>query len=197
MIVDSVQLKVILERKIIMDKKDKTNFNWEEQIFVDEMQKTLSYELEHKSLWLWYILNSLAMFFSLFIFVGTEDPEWAVPPSIQILILAQYGIMYFCLSLYNIRAAKAGVLNSFSLWQKGGKGLLQFVGYTNVFTPMIYIIPYIMGKGYNEEPQKAYLPFFVIWFFMGMAYYIISSYCVSKNKKVRDSLAADDGNEEE
>lgn len=177
------------------NKKDIVDYN--ENIVADEMQKTLSYELEHKSLWLWYILNSLAMFFSIFIFVGTEDPAWAIPPSIQMLLLTQYGIMYFCLSLYNIRAAKAGVLNSFSLWQKGGKGLLWFVGYENVFAPLVYIIPYIMGKDYNKEPQKAYLPFFVIWFCMGLAYYIISSYCVSKNKKVRDSLAADDDNEEE
>lgn len=176
-------------------KKDIIDYN--KPVVEDEMQKTLSYELEHKSLWLWYILNSLAMFFSIFIFVGTEDPEWTIPPSIQILLLAQYGIMYFCLSLYNIRAAKEGVLNSFSLWQKGGKGLLWFVGHENVFAPMVYIIPYLMGKGYHEEPQKAYLPFFVIWCCMSMAYYIISSYCVKHNKKVRESLAADDEDIEE
>ena len=171
-----------------MPEKEKKDFvDYNEQVFGDEMQRTLSFELEHKSLWLWYILNSLAMFSSIFIFVGTEDPEWTIPPSIQILLLVQYGIMYFCLSLYNVRAAKAGVLDSFSLWQKGGKGLLWFVGYTNVFAPMVYIIPYLMGKGNNEEPQKAYLPFFVIWFCMSMAYYIISSYCVNKNRKVRDS----------
>ncbi|MDE5741202.1 MAG: hypothetical protein K2H90_01990 [Oscillospiraceae bacterium] len=180
-----------------MAKKDRVNVNWEERIFADEMQKTLSYELEHKSLWLWYVLNSLAMFFSIFIFVCTEDPEWAIPPSIQILLLAQYGIMYFCLSLYNIRAARKGVMNSFSLWQKGGKGLLWFVGFTNVFAPMNFIITYLMGKGYNREQQKAYLPFFTVWFCMSMAYYIISSCCVYKNKKVRDSLAADDENGEE
>lgn len=179
------------------DKNKKDIVDYNENIVADEMQKTLSFELEHKSLWLWYILNSLAMFFSIFIFVGTEDPEWAIPPSIQILLLAQYGIMYFCLSLYNIRAAKEGVLDSFSLWQKGGKGLLFFVGWENVFAPLVYIIPYLMGKDYNEYPQKAYLPFFVIWFCMSMAYYIISSYCVSKNKKVRDSLATDDEESEE
>lgn len=177
-----------------MSEKKKNDYvDYSEKVVADEMQKTLSYELEHKTLWLWYILNSVAMFFSLFIFVGTEDPEWAIPPSIQILLLAQYGIMYFCLSLYNIRASRKGVLDSFSLWQKDGKGLLYFVGYINVFAPIYSIITY----NDNSDTRKAYLPFFTAWLCMSMAYYIISSYCVSKNKKVRDRLAADEENGEE
>ena len=65
------------------NKKENSTY-WEEQVVADEMQKTLSFELEHKSLWLWYILNSFAMFFTMFIFIGTEDN---VPPSIQIMLL--------------------------------------------------------------------------------------------------------------
>lgn len=101
-----------------MAEKNANSDYYNEPVVADEMQKAVSFELEHRSLRLWYVLNSIAMIFTMFIFVGTEDPAWTIPPSIQILLLAQYGIMYFCLSLYNIRAADKGVLDSFSPFQK-------------------------------------------------------------------------------
>lgn len=180
-----------------MDKKNKKDVNYYyEKVEVDEMQKAVSFELEHKSLRLWYVLNSIAMIFSLFIFVGTEDPQWAIPPSIQILLLVQYGIMYFCLSLYNLRAADKGVLDSFSPFQKGSSGLLYLVGFLNLFIPMNPIITYFLGKGDSAETVRSYLPFFIAWACMAWVFYIIASYSVYLNKKVRDGIAADDEAEE-
>ena len=130
--------------------------------------------------------------FTMLIFSASESEPAAVPSVVQRLILIQYGIMYFCLSLYNIRAAKKGVLDSFSQWQKGGKGLMWIVGFLNFYCPMGPLITYFLGKGDNIEIIRSYLIFFIVWFCMAMAYYIIGSYSVYLNKKVRDSLAADD-----
>lgn len=185
-----------------MDNKNKKENDayWGEQVVADEMQKTLSFELEHKSLWLWYILNSFSMFFVMFIFIGTEDPAWAVPPSIQILLLVQYGIMYFCLSLYNIRAAQKGVLDSFSRYQKGTNGLKYAVAALNLTIPMTPVMSVIITKLLHKsgyENMSKYLTFFIVWFCMSYIYECISWYCVKHNQKVRDSLAADEEETEE
>lgn len=178
------------------NKKENSTY-WEEQVVADEMQKTLSFELEHKSLWLWYILNSFAMFFTMFIFIGTEDN---VPPSIQIMLLINYGIMYFCLSLYNIRAAQKGVLDSFSQYQKGTNGLKYTVAALNFTIPLTPVMSVIMTKLLHKsgyENMGKYLTFFIVWLCMSYTYECISWYCVKLNQKVRDSIAADGENEEE
>ncbi|MCM1023518.1 MAG: hypothetical protein NC395_05600 [Prevotella sp.] len=172
------------------NKKDFVDYD--EPVVADEMQKTVSFELEHKSLRLWYVLNSLSMIFTMFIFVGTEDPSWAIPPSIQIMLLVQYGIMYFCLSLYHLRAADKGVLDSFSSFQKGGKGLMDLLGFMNLYIPASPIISHLFGKG-----DDTYLTFFAVWCGMAWLYYIINVYSVKLNQKVRDGIAADGENEEE
>lgn len=186
-----------MKGKFFMSEKNKKEAEayWEEKVVADEMQRALSYELEHKTLWLWYILNSFAMFFSAFIFIGTEDPAWAIPPSIQILLLVQYGIMFFCLSMYNICAADKGVLDSFSRYQKGTHGLKYVVAGLNLIIPMSPIMSFIMTKLMNEpgyENMGRYLTFFIVWLCMAFVYECISWYCVVRNKKVRDSIAADD-----
>lgn len=181
-----------------MDKKNKKDvYYYYEKVEADEMQKAVSFELEHKSLRLWYVLNSIAMIVTMFIFVGTEHPEWAIPSSIQIMLLVHYGIMYFCLSLYNLRAADKGVLDSFSPFQKGEGGFQHLLGFLNMYIPMNPIMTYLLNKGDDKERIRLYLPFFIVWFCMAMAYYIIGSYSVYLNKKVRDSLAADDEETEE
>lgn len=171
--------------------KKETNDYYYEKVVADEMQKAVSFELEHKSLWLWYILNSFAMFFTMFIFIGTEDN---VPPSVQIMLLIHYGIMYFCLSLYNIRAADKGVLDSFSPFQKGNSGLMQLLGFANLYIPTSPIISYFFGK--SDDGVTAYFAFYSIWCCMAWLFYIIATYSVWKNKKIRDSIAADDETEE-
>lgn len=163
----------------------------------DEMQRSLSFEFEHKSLWLWYILNSIAMFL-LMVFISSEETQ--VPPSVQIIILIQHGIMFFCLSLYNIRAAQKGVLDSFSQYQHGTNGIKFAVGGLNYTVPLIPIVIFFMekitDKNISENAGRDLL-FFTAWFIMGLAYEVISLHCVKWNKKVRDSLAADEENEEE
>ncbi len=174
------------------EKKKKEVFDYDEKIVVDEMQRAVSFELEHKYMWLWYVLVSLTMPFVMMIFTDTDGVPGSIPDSMQIFTLMQYGIMFFCLSLYNIRAAGKGVLNSFSLWQKGGKGFLHLVGFLNFYCPMVPILRYFIDDKSETEVIRSYMPFLTVWFCMGMAYYIISSYSVWKNKKVRDSLAADE-----
>lgn len=180
-----------------MGKKNKNDIDYYyEKVEADEMQKTLSFELEHKSLWLWYILNSIAMFF-LMVFISSEETQ--VPPSVLTVILAQHGIMFYCLSLYNISAAKKGVLESFSQYQHGMSGLKYAVGGLNYAVPLVPIVIFVMDKITDKnisENSGRDLPFFIVWFIMGLAYEIISWYCVKQNKKVRDSLAADDESDE-
>lgn len=180
---------------------DKNNKNealyFYDKVEADEMQKTLSFELEHKSLWLWYILNSVAMLL-LMLFINSEETR--VPPSVQIIILMQHGIMFFCLSLYNIRAAQKGVLDSFSQYQHGMNGIKYAVGGLSYGVPMVPIVIFVMDKIMDKnisENAGRDLPFFTAWFIMGLAYEIISLHCVKHNKKVRDSLAVDDEESEE
>lgn len=181
-----------------MDKKNKKEaVYFYDKVEADEMQRVLSCELEHKSLWLWYILNSVAMLL-LMVFISSEETQ--VPPSVQVIILAQHGIMFFCLSLYNIRAAKKGVLESFSQYQHGMSGLKYAVGGLNYMVPLVPIVIFVMDKIMDKnisDNSGRDLPFFIVWFIIGLAYEIISWYCVKQNKKVRDSLAADDEEIEE
>lgn len=178
-------------------KKD-TNVNYyDEPVFADEMQKAVSCELEHRSLRLWYVLNSVAMWVTMVIFSSSENPPASIPKELQITLLVQYGIMYFCLSLYNLRAADKGVLDSFSQFQKGNNGLLQLVGFISIFAPTQPLITYFIGKGDNIEVIRSYMTFFIVWACMAWTYYGIASYCVYRNKKVRDGIAADEENEEE
>ena len=53
------------------------------------------------------------------------------------------------------------------------------------------IITKLLHKSGYENMGK-YLTFFIVWFCMSYIYECISWYCVKHNKKVRDSLAADD-----
>lgn len=178
-------------------KKD-TNVNYyDEPVFVDEMQKAVSNELEHRSLRLWYALNSIAMWVTMVMIGSSENPPAAIPKELRVMLLIQYGIMYFCLTLYNLRAADKGVLDSFSPFQKGNNGLLQLVSCINIFAPTQPLITYFMGKGDNTEVIRSYLTFFIVWACMAWTYYFIATYCVYRNKKVRDGIAADEENEEE
>lgn len=166
-----------------MPEKEKKDFvDYDEKIIDDEMQRSLSYELEHKTLWLWYVLNSITMWAAYFIFIGMEE---TVPPAMQLLVTVYYGVMLFSLSLYNIKAADKGVLNSFSRYQKGLKGGKYLIGLFNLVFPISGFVISVSGK--TEGNAGEYKAYFIIVFLMAAAYEIISSYCVNKNKKVRDS----------
>lgn len=169
------------------EKKKKDFVDYNENVVADEMQRALSFELEHKTLWLWYVLNSFVMWITYFIFTCTEN---TIPSAVQILVVLYYGVMLFSLSLYSIRAADKGVLNSFSHYQKGLKGGKYIIGSFNLAFPISGFVSAFSGK--LEGPAQNYKIFFITVFLMAAAYEFISSYCVWKNKKVRDSLAADD-----
>lgn len=183
-----------------MNKKNKKDINvnyYNEPVFVDEMQRAVSNELEHRSLRLWYVLNSLIMFFTYLIFMDGENFHDTIPKAVQNMFLMYFGAMYFCLSLYNLRAAYKGVLDSFSPFQKGSSGWLYLLGFTNIFIPTQPIVSYLIGDSDNVERIRPYLTFFIIWACMAWAFYIIASYSVYLNKKFRDNIAADEENEEE
>lgn len=174
------------------EKEKKDLVDYDEKIVSDEMQRTLSFELEHKYMRLWYVLISFTMPLTGLIFVAEER---SISAAVQMLILTQYGIMYLCVSLYNYKAAEKGVLDSFSEWQKGGRGLMYFVGYLNWSIPIVGLV--VIQSSSNKEFLQAYMPFFCIWLVMAMTYYALSTYSVWKNKKVRDSLAVGDEDTEE
>ena len=183
-----------------MDTMDKKNKKADEDFYnkevqPDEMQRAVSYELEHKTLWLWYVLNSFTMWIAYFIFIGTENTDWTIPAPIQVLIVLYYGVMLFSLSLYSIQASDKGVLNSFSHYQKGLKGGKYIIGSFNLVFPISCFVGAVSGS--LEGPAQNYKKFFITVFLMAAAYEFISSFCVSHNKKVRDSLAADDEETEE
>ena len=131
-----------------MDKKNKkaTEDYLNKEIQPDEMQRAVSYELEHKTLWLWYVLNSFTMWTAYFMFIGTENTDWTVPTPIQVLIVIYYGVMLFSLSLYNIQASDKGVLNSFSHYQKGLKGWKYIIGVFNLSFPITCFMSAVNGR---------------------------------------------------
>lgn len=174
------------------EKKKKDIVDYNEKVVADEMQCALSFELEHKTLWLWYVLNSFAMWAAYFIFTCTDA---IIPSAVQVLVVLYYGVMLFSLSLYSIRAANKGVLNSFSHYQKGLKGGKYIIGSFNLVIPISGFIQAVYTK--VEYSAQNYKVFFITVFLMAAAYEFISSYCVWKNKKVRDRLAADEENGEE
>lgn len=171
------------------EKKKKDFVDYNEKVVADEMQRALSFELEHKTLWLWYVLNSFTMWATYFIFICTEAH---VPTAGQAPVILYYGVMLFSLSLYSIKAADKGVLNSFSHYQKGLKGGKYIIGSFNLVIPISGFIQAVYTK--VEHPAQNYKVFFITVFLMAVAYEFISSYCVWKNKKVRDKLAADEEN---
>lgn len=168
------------------EKKKKDFVDYNENVVADEMQRALSFELEHKTLWLWYVLNSIVMWIAYFIFICTETP---IPPAVQVLVVLYFGVMLFCLSLYNIKAANKGALNSFSRYQKNMKGGKYMVAAFNLAVPISCFLQSFDSD--LDSPAANYKVFFTTVFLMAAAYEFISSYCVWKNKKVRDSLAAD------
>lgn len=181
-----------------------------EKVIADEMQRTLSFELEHKCFRIWYVLNMAVMFIVYAVFMGdsgavrvSEVPKSpSITPAMQVIIMLFYVVMLFSLSLYNYRAAKIGVLDAFASRHQKGIGIdnnaLEGEQRPNIKLHMLSTFSLVMpASGLGYPSTNCYFKFFLVWLILAFTYEMFTIFCVNKNKKVRDSLAADDGNEEE
>lgn len=183
------------------------------KVETDEMQRTLSFELEHKSFRMWYIFNSVIMLIVHFIFLfddidirassianeSVKSPKMI--PAMQVIILLFYGAGLLSLALYNYRAASKGVLDAFaSKYQKGAREDGKLVGgeknpdNKGRILALINLMLPAHGLG---TTYRSYMVFYLVWLILAFAYEVFTIFCMKKNKKVRESLAADDEDIEE
>lgn len=188
---------------------EKENEYFAGKVVEDEMQRALSYDPEHKSFRLWYVLNSVIMVIVHFIFMtdhinikaGENERSPEMPPVMQVIILLFYGAGILSLALYNYRAANKGALNAFaSKYQKGINENGEFVNgvqrpdsrgrllaYFNLMLPA-------WGLGSAHEH---YFAFFLAWLILAFAYEVFTIFCLKKNMTVLEKMTADEMNEEE
>lgn len=197
------------------NKIEKENEYFSRKVIEDEMQRTLSFELEHKSFRMWYILNMVIMLIVYFVFTvdrasvkasvlaSGHAKSPAMTPAIQVIIMLFYGVMLFSLSLYNYRAASMGVLDAFaSKYQKGiteknevVKGeqhpdtKMRLVSVTSVALPASALGSSISGK--------CHIVFFLVWTVLAFAYEVFTIFCLRKNMNVIEKMTADEEIEEE
>ena len=177
-----------------MSEKDKSNELYiYDEVQHDEMQKAVSFELEHKCLRTWYLLNNIWTIFSALIVLS--DDGNTVSFFAPIIILGYYAIMLFCQVAYDIKASEKGVLDSLSRYQTGMKGWSwkYFIGATQFVIPITAILGYIFGeyKSVIHHPV-----FFSVFFALSFGYDIISYICVKRNKTVMDNSADEDETDE-
>lgn len=183
------------------------------KVETDEMQRTLSFELEHKSFRMWYIFNSVIMLIVHFIFLfddigirassiaseSVKSPKMI--PAMQVIILLFYGAGLLSLALYNYRAASKGVLDAFaSKYQKGAREDGKLVdGEKNPDNKgrILALINLMIPAHGLGTTYRSYMVFYLVWLILAFAYEVFTIFCVNKNKKVRESLAADDEDIEE
>lgn len=183
------------------------------KVETDEMQRTLSFELEHKSFRMWYIFNSVIMLIVHFIFlfddIGIRASSIAsesvrspkMVPAMQVIILLFYGAGLLSLALYNYRAASKGVLDAFaSKYQKGAREDGKLVeGEKNPDNKgrILALINLMIPAHGLGTTYRSYMVFYLVWLILAFVYEVFTIFCVNKNKKVRESLAADDEDIEE
>lgn len=183
------------------------------KVETDEMQRTLSFELEHKSFRMWYIFNSVIMLIVHFIFLfddidirsssiaseSVKSPKMI--PAMQVIILLFYAAGLLSLALYNYRAASKGVLDAFaSKYQKGAREDGKLVdGEKNPDNKgrILALINLMIPAHGLGTTYRSYMVFYLVWLILAFAYEVFTIFCVNKNKKVRESLAADDEDIEE
>lgn len=183
------------------------------KVETDEMQRTLSFELEHKSFRMWYIFNSVIMLIVHFIFLfddigirassiaseSVKSPKMI--PAMQVIILLFYGAGLLSLALYNYRAASKGVLDAFaSKYQKGAREDGKLVdGEKNPDNKgrILALINLMIPAHGLGTTYRSYMVFYLVWLILAFAYEVFTIFCMKKNKKVRESLAADDEDIEE
>lgn len=183
------------------------------KVETDEMQRTLSFELEHKSFRMWYIFNSVIMLIVHFIFLfddidirsssiaseSVKSPKMV--PAMQVIILLFYAAGLLSLALYNYRAASKGVLDAFaSKYQKGAREDGKLVdGEKNPDNKgrILAITNFVLPAHGLGMTYRSYMVFYLVWLILAFAYEVFTIFCMKKNKKVRESLAADDEDIEE
>lgn len=183
------------------------------KVETDEMQRTLSFELEHKSFRMWYIFNSVIMLIVHFIFLfddigirassiaseSVKSPKMV--PAMQVIILLFYGAGLLSLALYNYRAASKGVLDAFaSKYQKGAREDGKLVeGEKNPDNKgrILALINLMIPAHGLGTTYRSYMVFYLVWLILAFVYEVFTIFCMKKNKKVRESLAADDEDIEE
>lgn len=196
------------------DKNKKTDdIYFYSKVETDEMQRTLSFELEHKSFRMWYIFNSVIMLIVHFIFLfddidirsssiaseSVKSPKMV--PAMQVIILFFYAAGLLSLALYNYRAASKGVLDAFaSKYQKGAREDGKLVdGEKNPDNKgrILALINLMLPAHGLGTTYRSYMGFYLVWLILVFAYEVFTIFCVNKNKKIRESLAADDEDIEE
>lgn len=199
------------------DKKqiEKENEYFSRKVIEDEMQRTLSFELEHKSFRMWYVLNMVIMFIVYFVFTvdrasvkasvlaSGHAKSPAMTPAIQVIIMLFYGVMLFSLSLYNYRAASMGVLDAFaSKYQKGITEKNEVVkGEQHPDTKMrlvsVYSVALPASALGSSISDKCHIIFFLVWTIFAFAYEVFTIFCLRKNMNVIEKMTADEEIEEE
>lgn len=193
------------------NKIEKENEYLSKKVIEDEMQRTLSFELEHKSFRMWYVLNMVIMLIVYFVFTGdrinvqasehVESP--AMPPAMQVIIMLFYGAMLFSLSLYNYRAASMGVLNAFaSKYQKGINEKNEVVKgeqHPDLKMRLVSVLSVVLPANAlgGSISGKCYVPFFLVWTVLAFAYEVFTIFCLRKNMNVIEKMTADEEIEEE
>ena len=174
-----------------MSEKDKNNSLYiYDEVQHDEMQKAISFEMEHKCLRMWYLLNNIWTLWAAFMVFIDVLAFWA-----PIIILGYYVIMLFCQVVYDIRASAKGVLDSLSQYQTGMKGWRYIIAIFQIMIPANAIGSYTAG-GYGYEERAMHPVFFIVFLVLSFAYDVISVICVSRNKKVMDNSADEDETDE-
>lgn len=194
------------------DKNKKTDDTYfYSKVEADEMQRTLSFELEHKSFRMWYVLNMAIMLIAYLVVTGdrisVQASEYAESPTItpvmQVIIMLFYGAMLFSLSLYNYRAASMGVLDAFaSKYQKGINEKNEVVkGEQNPDTKMriVSVTSVVLPASAlgSSLSSKCYVIFFLVWTVLAFAYEVFTIHCIKKNQTVKEKQLADEEIEEE
>lgn len=191
------------------NKIEKENEYFSKKVIEDEMQRTLSFELEHKSFRMWYVLNMVIMLIVYFVFIGdsisvqaseyVESP--AMTPAIQVIIMLFYGVMLFSLSLYNYRAASMGVLDAFaSKYQKGiGIDNQAVKGEQHPDIKMhllsVYSVALPASALGTSISNKCHIVFFLVWTVLAFAYEVFTIFCLRKNMSVIEKMTADEETE--
>lgn len=193
------------------NKIEKENEYFSRKVIEDEMQRTLSFEPEHKSFRMWYVLNMVIMLIVYLVFTGdrinvqasehVESP--AMPPAMQVIIMLFYGVMLFSLSLYNYRAASMGVLDAFASQYQKGIGIdnqaVKGEQHPDIKMRLVSAYSVVLPASAlgSSLSSKCYVKFFLVWTVLAFAYEVFTLFCLRKSMNVIEKMTTDEEFEEE